>query len=223
MRAVNDDAIRRGSGSQYAYAELRERILSLELAPGTRLFEENLASSLGVSRTPLREALRQLVSENLLERHPTGGVAVPALDAGEIRELYDVRAALEGLMAGEAAAKATADDIIRFESIVSRNAALVGFPDEAMRFGQALHTAIGELAANRWALHLHHQVVSQMERYKRYTNRSETRRHVALEQHTALVRLIAAHDVEGASRLAQLHVATARDEAVSAVSRRLDA
>jgi DNA-binding FadR family transcriptional regulator len=62
-----------------------------------------------------------------------------------------------------------------------------------------------------------------MERYRRYTNRSETRRHIALEQHSALVRLIAEHDSDGAARLAYLHVITARDEAVCAISRRLDA
>lgn len=212
----------RGSGGQYAYVELRRRILSLEIPPGTRLFEESVAVSLGVSRTPVREALRQLVSENLLERQPTGGLAVPQLDSREIAELYDVRASLESLMAGEAARKATDDDVRELEGIVARNAALVDFPDEAMRTGGALHTAIAEIAGNSWALRLHAQVSSQMERYRRFTNNSQARRYAALAQHQSIARLVGARDVEGATRMAHQHVIDARDEAVRAIGADLD-
>ncbi|MGC5172158.1 GntR family transcriptional regulator [Microbacterium sp. DT81.1] len=211
------DSNMRGSGSQFAYTEVRRRILDMDLKPGTRLFEESLAASLGVSRTPLREALRQLVSERLLERQPTGGLAVPVLDSREIWELYDCRAALEGLMTGEAALIATEDDITELDGIVARNAALVDFPDEAMRFGKALHTAIAEIAANAWALRLHDQVTSQMERYRRYTNNSPARRHVALEQHRRLVESIRARDSAEASQRAFDHVIGARDEALRAI------
>jgi len=207
----------RGSGSQFAYAEVKRRILDMELKPGTRLFEESLATSLGVSRTPLREALRQLVSERLLERQPTGGLAVPVMDAREIWELYDCRAALEGLMTGEAARIATPDDLSRLEGIVARNAALVEFADDAMRYGKALHTAIAEIAANTWALRLHGQVTSQMERYRPYTNNSQTRRHEALDQHRAVVDALRDRDSQRASRLAFDHVVGARNEALRAI------
>ena len=207
----------RGSGSQFAYTEVKRRIFDLELKPGTRLFEESLATSLGVSRTPLREALRQLVSERLLERQPTGGLAVPIMDAREIWELYDCRAALEGLMTGDVALIATPEDITELEGIVARNAALVEFPDDAMRYGKALHTAIAEIAANTWALRLHDQVTSQMERYRRYSNNSQTRRHEALKQHRELVEALRARDSQRASRLAFDHVIGARDEALRAI------
>ena len=215
-------AAMRGSGSHYAYAELRRRILSLEIKPGSRLYEESVAASLGVSRTPVREALRQLVSENLLARQSTGGLAVPELDTREIAELYDVRASLEALMASEAAKRASADDVRELKGIVARNAALVDLPDEAMRTGGALHSAIAEIAGNSWAVRLHAQVASQMERYRRFTNKSDARRHAALEQHRAIVELIAAGDAEKAGRLAHQHVVDARDEAVRAVGTSLD-
>lgn len=215
-------ATMRGSGSHYAYDELRRRILSLEIKPGSRLYEESVASSLGVSRTPVREALRQLVSENLLERQPTGGLAVPELDTREIAELYDVRASLEALMASEAARRATPDDVRELEGIVARNAALVDFPEEAMRTGGALHSAIADIADNSWAIRLHTQVASQMERYRRFTNNSDARRHAALDQHRAIVELIAAGDAAKAGVLAQQHVIDARNEAVRAVGTSLD-
>ena len=212
----------RGTGAQHAYSELRQKILSLELKPGSRLFEENLAATLGLSRTPVREAVRQLISENLLERQPAGGLAVPELDTREIEELYDVRAAVESLMAADAARLATADDIRELEAIVARNAALVELPDEAMRTGASLHAAIAEIAANSWAIRLHEQVASQMERYKRFTNNSSDRRHAALAQHRSIVELIAARDVAGAGAMASKHVIDARDVAVRAVGTSLD-
>lgn len=62
----------RNTGAHFAYAELKRRILSLELKPGERLYEPAMASALQVSRTPLREAIRRLISESLLEQQPTG-------------------------------------------------------------------------------------------------------------------------------------------------------
>lgn len=216
------NATMRGSGSQLAYNELRRKVLSLELQPGARLSEESLASSLGVSRTPLREAVRQLVSESLLERLPTGGLAVPQLNQSEISELYDVRASLEMLMAGEAARLAGPDDVEHLKGIVARNAALVDFPDDAMRYGQALHAAIADIAGNDWAVRLHSQVASQMERYRRFTNHSADRRQSALEQHRALVVSIEAKDVDAARHMAFTHVVDARDEALRAIGAKLD-
>ena len=94
--------MQRASGAQLVYGELRERILDLRLEPGARLHEAELAAELRVSRTPLREALRMLLAEDLVEQLPTGGMLVRRLDLQDMRELYAVRAALEGLAAREA-------------------------------------------------------------------------------------------------------------------------
>ena len=126
------ERVLRASGGQVVYAELKRQILTLELAPGTRLYEPELARQLQVSRTPLREAIKLLLAEDLLEQLPTGGVVVPLLSARDIEELYTVRAALEGIQAGDAARKATAADLGDLADIVERNALLVGFADDAM-------------------------------------------------------------------------------------------
>ena len=97
----------RASGGEVVYAELKQRILNLEIAPGQRLKESELAEELRVSRTPLREAIKLLLAEDLLEQLPTGGVVVPNLAVRDIDELYTCRAALEGIMAAEAARQAT--------------------------------------------------------------------------------------------------------------------
>lgn len=154
----------RGSGAHFVYVELKRRILELELEPGERLYEPALAASLDVSRTPLREAVRRLIAENLLEQQPTGGVVVPRLDAKEIGELYDVRASLEGLMAAEACAKAADADLAALQELLERNAALVSFADDAMNAGTAIHARIGAIADNSWAVRLHEQVSNQLQR-----------------------------------------------------------
>ncbi|WP_115788357.1 GntR family transcriptional regulator [Arthrobacter silvisoli] len=208
----------RNTGAHFVYAELKRRILSLELEPGERIYEPAMAAALHVSRTPLREAIRRLISESLLEQQPTGGVVVPVLDDAAVSELYDVRAALESLMAREACAKATAADIERLQGILERNAANVAFADEAMKYGEALHAAIAGIAGNSWAWRFHEQVSSHMQRYRHYTNNTQERRDQALADHRVLVDAVASGTPDEAARIAFDHVIGARNEALRATS-----
>jgi DNA-binding GntR family transcriptional regulator len=208
----------RTTGAHFVYAELKRQILSLELKPGERIFEPAMAASLKVSRTPLREAMRRLISENLLEQQPTGAVLVPNLDEAVISELYEVRAAMESLMARNACIKATPSDIEALRGILARNAAVVEFADDAMRQGMALHSRLAEIAGNSWARRFHGQVSSQMERYRHFTNSTQERRDQALAQHRALVDAVAAGDPDNAAKIAFEHVMGARDAAVRAIA-----
>jgi DNA-binding GntR family transcriptional regulator len=207
----------RYSGAQAVYAELKRRIMSLELAPGERLYEPALADALEVSRTPLREAIRRLTAENLLEQQPTGGVVVPRLDPREIAELYDVRASLEALMAREATRLATKDDRAALDAVLARNAALVGFADDAMDLGKQIHDAIGRIAANGWAIRLHEQIDDQMVRYRVVTNSTQERRDAALREHRDICAAVASGDHERAATVAFDHVLAARDQALRAL------
>lgn len=208
----------RNTGAHVVYAELKRRILSLELKPGQRIYEPAMASALQVSRTPLREAVRRLISENLLEQQPTGGVVVPALDEAAISELYEVRAAMESLMARNACIKATKADIEALRGILARNAAMVEFADDAMRQGMALHAKIADIAGNSWARRFHEQISSQMERYRHFTNSTQERRSHALDQHRTLVDAVAAGKPEKAAKAAFDHVMAARDAALRAIT-----
>lgn len=211
-------ATTRNTGADFVYDELKRQIISLELKPEERVYEPKMASALQVSRTPLREAIRRLVSESLLEQQPTGGVVVPALDEAAISELYEVRAAMESLMARNACLKATPADIEALEGILERNAAMVGFADEAMKQGMSLHGRIAEIAGNSWARRFHDQVSNQMERYRHFTNSTQERRDQALAQHRTLVAAVAAGSPDQAARTAFEHVMGARDAAVRAMS-----
>ena len=209
----------RMSGGEAVYAELKKRILSLELPPGARLKEVDLADQLQVSRTPLREAIKLLLAEDLLEQLPAGGVVVPTLAIRDIEELYTCRAALEAIQAAEAARKAGAADLTAMNAIVERNALLVGFADDAMELGHSLHARIGVIADNTWANRLHQQVDGHMSRYRTLTNSTQERREEALADHRAIVAAIAAREPDLAGRLARDHVLAAREQAIRVISR----
>ena len=98
-------SMRRTTLRQQAYQHLRERILSGELGAGTHLSEPDLAKQLGMSRTPVREALRQMENEGLLDYAPRFGAMVRVPDRDELSDMYAVREALESYAAAEAADK----------------------------------------------------------------------------------------------------------------------
>jgi DNA-binding GntR family transcriptional regulator len=213
----------RASAGQPVYSERPRQIPALELKPGERLFEPELSTRLQVSRTPLREALRLLLAEDLLDQLPTGGMVVRGLSAREIEELYSVRASLEGLMAAEAAVRLDEAGARTLQGLVQRNEALVDLPVDAMNAGHDLHLAIAEVAGHGWASRLHAQVDGQMARYRAYTNQSQERRRAALREHTQILDALVAHDAERARDLAERHVLAARDTALAAIADRLDA
>jgi DNA-binding GntR family transcriptional regulator len=95
---------------------------------------------------------------------------------------------------------------------------MVGFADEAMKQGMALHGKIAGIAGNSWARRFHDQISNQMERYRHFTNSTQERRDQALAQHRRLVAAVAAGDPDQAARIAFDHVMGARDAAVRAMS-----
>ena len=98
--------------------EIRELILTGELGPGDRLLQDELAEQLNISQTPIREALRVLEAEGVLEHEPHKGVRVAEVSASEISEIYMIRAELESLAIREAVKNVTPDDIIYLKSLL---------------------------------------------------------------------------------------------------------
>jgi len=191
------------------YEGLREQILDLRLAPGERLFEDEVSRAFGVSRTPVREAFRLLLAEELLEQMSTGGMVVPALDVADMRELYGVRAALEGLLAREAADNVDDEAVVELEELLEQMAALVEHPRALMGLGQQLHAKIADVSGNRRAEVLLHQLRGHISRYQVLTNKRPTRRHSSLDEHRAIVAALTARDGQRAERLIREHVMNA--------------
>lgn len=134
------------ANTRLAYDAIRARIVSGEVEPGQWLRESNVADSLSLSRTPVREALRMLATEGVVELVPNRGARVVSWSAGDIDEVYRLRALLEGHGAALAADHATTDEIAGIRRLAEAyeravDAALPG-QDETARCNDDFHAAI---------------------------------------------------------------------------------
>lgn len=154
----------RVSGSKSdAYAEVRKLILGGEVRPGQRLSHRSLARDLGLSRSPVREALLQLEAEGLIEHRPQSGVYLREVSAQELQELYDIREVLEPYAAERAARLADVTQIERLRAIcaemteISRRIDLeswLGFSENRRRLStldREFHAIILTASGNRVA------------------------------------------------------------------------
>lgn len=136
---------------QGAYRRLLDEIRSGALAPGTRLRETDLATRLGISRTPVREAIRQLETDGLVIHLPRQGATIRSLDHAEVVELYEMRAVLEGT-AARLAARAASD--IELAELAALNAELAAVPagPQARELNRQFHRTLLDAARNRFLL-----------------------------------------------------------------------
>ena len=110
--------------TEHAYAQIRSLLIAGDFEPGSRLREEDLAERTGVSRTPVREALRRLANEGFVTFQPHRGVQVISWTDQDLDELFGVRALLESYGAGQAAGRATADHVANLYDLCDRMDAL---------------------------------------------------------------------------------------------------
>jgi DNA-binding GntR family transcriptional regulator len=141
------------TSGERALEALRELILSAELAPGSRLGEVELAERLGVSRTPVREALTRLAAEGLVEIVANRGARVATWTVAELDGVFDLRASLEPQLTGFAVPNATADDVADLDDLANRMLE-VGRPgprqdlDALVPLNRAFHDRLIALAAH---------------------------------------------------------------------------
>jgi DNA-binding GntR family transcriptional regulator len=128
-----------------AYHEIRGLIVSLELAPGAVIDERDLIGRLGIGRTPVREALRRLAHERLVEVYPRRGMFVTGVDVRQLARLSEVRAVLEPEAARLAAERATEDDRARLDALLAE---LDAGGSELMQLDERIHRAVYRAAHN---------------------------------------------------------------------------
>ena len=135
--------------AEHAYLEMRDRIVTLQLPPGTVLREDELMSEMGIGRTPLREAVKRLALEKLVEVQPRRGTFVSAVEAADIQNVTEVRAELEGYAAELAALRLDPDTRATAEALLREVDDLTG-PDqhELMLFDERIHRFTWEAAHN---------------------------------------------------------------------------
>jgi DNA-binding GntR family transcriptional regulator len=197
--------------------ELRRLILEGKLTPGERLVEDRIAERLGVSRNPVREAIRVLAAEGFVEVTPRRGAAVALLPSDEAEELFDVRMALEGLTARLSARKVTPASSARLRGVLdsARVAVDEGRLDQVADLNTAFHAAVAETAGNAY-LSL---VVGPMLRRAQWVFQ-QTAKHRAPHswtEHLSLYQAIAEGDEAEAEARAVAHVEAARRSYLAAL------
>jgi len=205
-----------------AAQSLRNAILGGRFTEGARLRQAELADRLGISRTPVREALGQLQHEGLIELLPRGGVRVTVLNADEAVELYDLREVLDGLAARLAAGRADAPALGRLERLLGRMAACVERGDSApwFRVHVAFHEEIVRIAGNRPLGRLSSVVRLSIRHFHPLLLRTATRLGDAYREHRAIFEAIAARDADAAERLGRAHIRSAKAIVLGATARR---
>ncbi|MDT5120390.1 MAG: hypothetical protein QOE30_6129 [Mycobacterium sp.] len=193
------------------YHELLEQMLGGDLAPGSILIESSIAKRFGVSRTPVREALRMLEQDGLLER-VNRGMRVRQTSAEEVLEIYSVRAILEGEAARGAALHATDYDIATMERLLATMAdADVTKPNELAAINRSFHTAIWNGAKNHTLLDLLERLAVHLRRYPATTYTQPGRWEEAQEEHRVLFEAIRDRKADEAAKLGEQHIQTARN------------
>jgi DNA-binding GntR family transcriptional regulator len=143
-----------------AYHELRDRIVTLRLPPGTVLREDALMSELQIGRTPLREAVKRLALENLVAVQPRRGTFVSPIEASDIVHITEVRAELEGYAAELAALRMSAETRLMAQGLLDEVEHLTRLDDQdgLMRFDERIHRFTWEASGNPF-------LITTLERY----------------------------------------------------------
>ena len=195
-----------------AYRRVRQLILSGELPPGTVLQQAALARTIGMSTTPLREGLRRLAQEGLVDLDAHRDARVRGLDAVEIRDLLEIRLALEPLAAGLAAQRRSEDDLTALAEALEGLESLPDDPTVAqLETHHRFHAAVHRCSHNAPLVEVLEGVWVKSDRYRRHglaEGRTEEEREARAIDHRLLFEAIRGRDADTASDIARRHAET---------------
>lgn len=211
--AIDDHELRAARGrsrGDFVYHSLLEDIRSGRIKPGDRIREEDIAKTLGVSRTPVREALQQLHLRRLVELAPGRGIIVAKLTTQQVIEYYAMREVLEGAAARFAAQHALPDEVAIMEELLREFERAEGDVPRLVKINHALHRTIYEAARNNYM----HQALEHLEdalSLLLHTTFSLPERHPsACREHRAIVDAIRDRDYEAAEGASRAHIRAAQ-------------
>jgi len=196
-----------GTTADAVYEALRQRIVDGELGPGQRLRSDALATALKVSRTPVREALRKLEAEGLIEPSPRGGLIVRELTEEDLTEVFYMREALEGLAARLAAENATRSDVSELHILLEDMEAVArrGEFKTLRALTGEFHQLVARAAHNRRLAQTLKALQDQVRQVQWSTLFLGGRPAAALKEHKSLISAIEASDGDRAENLARAH------------------
>jgi DNA-binding GntR family transcriptional regulator len=194
-----------------AYQGLLAAIAEGRLRPGERIRETDLAEELGISRTPIREALQRLAHDGLVQLDARNGARIAELSLGAIQELYDLREILEGSAARFAAQNARPSDLQRLDVIVGQEGKHLGDPAALARLNKLYHSSICEAANNRYLTSAIATFSTTLLLLGPTTLAAQHRADESHREHWLVVEAIVNRDADGAEALMRGHIRRARE------------
>lgn len=204
--------MRHGSRSEHVYRRMRDAIQQGEFKPGRRVMEIEVAEWLNVSRTPVRDAIRRLEAEGMLEHAPRNGLVVARLDRQAVMELYVMRETLEGTAARLCARHASDMEILDLAELIERERQIQGDPEAIARHNGRFHAAIHRGAHNRYLEKSLATVNDSMWLLGRPLMLLPHRAQAALDEHARIFEAIQRRDPDAAEEAARQHVRAAQRE-----------
>jgi DNA-binding GntR family transcriptional regulator len=186
---------------------LRAQIFSRELEPGAWIDEMKLAADYGISRTPLREALKVLAAEGLVAMRPRRGAYVAEMSRDDVCQVYHLLALLEADAAGEVARRASAEQLAQLQRLHERLEKQVRQRDAFFASNEQFHLALLEIAGNRWRTQIVTDLRKVMKLNRHHSLFKQGRMADSLAEHRALMNAITAREAAKAARLMRQHFA----------------
>lgn len=197
-----------GVDSGDAYTLILEAVDRGELAPGQRLVETDIAERLGVSRTPVREALQRLEAHGVVTRSGRS-LMVAELDHNQLGELYEVRSVVEGLAARLSARHAAPEEIDVLQAMVAADKALLEDPAALALSNRRFHRQMHRASHNRYLIQMLESMRRSMALLSSTTLMSPGRGAQSLAEHEQIVLAIAERDETAAQAAAEAHISNA--------------
>ncbi len=198
------------------HRELERLILAGGLAPGAKLNEALLAEKLGVSRGPVREAIRILEESGLVRQEKNRGAFVRDIALDEAVEIFDLRAILEEAVGRHLAASISAVQIKTLRSLVEQMERLLklGDADEYHLLNLAFHDRLVEFTGNRKLIAVYRRLINELSLFRRLSLSDSRQLPVSAAEHRAILKAIAAGDPQAAGSALSLHVRESRDRTI---------
>ncbi|MGC3939917.1 GntR family transcriptional regulator [Roseobacter sp. EG26] len=206
------------SSGEMAYDALMAAIREGIYLPGDRLREEDVGEKLGLSRTPVREALRRLESDRIVEHRPRMGAVVRRLGHAEVVELYEMRVVLERTAAELAAQHGTEAEFDTLDDLNTEIAAERNNPNRAAAINQAFHRGLYLACRNRFLLEAARALNNALLLLGPTTFTDEARIDTVASQHQMIVDALRSGDIEGAGAAAEAHLQTSLRQRLKALA-----
>ncbi len=190
------------------FIQLQNDILNGKYQPGESLIETRLSDELGVSRTPIREAIRQLELEGLVQSIPNKGAIVTGISAKDIEDIYTIRMMIEGLAARWTTEKITQEELDELKETIELEEfyTLKNDTEHLLRFDSKFHEIIFKASKSRPLMHMLSTFHHYVQRARNISMSSPGRAQKALEEHKAILKAIMERDADMAERLTTEHV-----------------